>query len=130
MPRAKLITRFWWPRAVKRDQVKFLVDAQLPIALARWLTVEAGHEAIHVDQIGLRTAEDTPIWRYAIEHTYVIVTKDEDFASRIHQSSACPAVVWLRIGNCSRSALLDWFAPLLPKILRELDRGERLIEVR
>ncbi|MGC8552556.1 MAG: DUF5615 family PIN-like protein [Phycisphaerae bacterium] len=70
------------------------------------------------------------MWRYAIEHTYVILTKDEDFASRIRQSSTGPTVVWLRIGNCSRAALQDWFAPLLPKILRELDRGERLIEVR
>jgi predicted nuclease of predicted toxin-antitoxin system len=41
-----------------------------------------------------------------------------------------PAVVWLRVGNTSRRALLDWFTPLLPAILRDLQEGERLVEVR
>jgi predicted nuclease of predicted toxin-antitoxin system len=53
--------------------VKFLVDAQLPPALARWL-VEAGVEAQAVREIGLREANDTAIWRYAEEYGCVIVT--------------------------------------------------------
>jgi predicted nuclease of predicted toxin-antitoxin system len=44
--------------------VKFLVDAQLPPALARWLT-EAGYEAQAVREIGLREADDGAIWRHA-----------------------------------------------------------------
>jgi predicted nuclease of predicted toxin-antitoxin system len=39
--------------------VKFLVDAQLPSALAGWLR-EVGHEAAHVEDVGLREADDGP----------------------------------------------------------------------
>ena len=62
----------------------FLIDAQLPPALVRWLH-EAGHEATHVEDIGLREAEDNAIWTYALESGAVIVTKDEDFAARSNQ---------------------------------------------
>jgi len=43
---------------------------------------------------------------------------------------AAPAVVWLRIGNCTNRVLLAWLEPLLPEILRQLDAGQRLVEVR
>jgi predicted nuclease of predicted toxin-antitoxin system len=41
--------------------VNFLIDAQLPPALARWLR-EAGHGAAHVEDVGLRNADDVVIW--------------------------------------------------------------------
>jgi predicted nuclease of predicted toxin-antitoxin system len=44
--------------------VKFLVDAQLPPALAAWLR-EQGHEAQAVREVGLREAHDEVIWAYA-----------------------------------------------------------------
>ena len=61
--------------------MKFLIDAQLPPALARWLR-EAGHEASHVEDDGLRDAEDGAIWAHALKTGAIIVTKDEDFAAR------------------------------------------------
>ncbi len=109
--------------------MKFIIDAQLPPALALWL-VQAGHDARHVEDVGLREAPDTPIWRYAIEHETVILTKDEDFAVRVGQCPTSPTIVWLRVGNCSKRALLEWFVPLLPAILQEIKQGQRLIEVR
>ena len=42
--------------------MKFLVDAQLPPALARWLR-EQGYDAQHVEDLGLRDAEDRVIGR-------------------------------------------------------------------
>ena len=78
----------------------------------------------------MREAEDSPIWRYAVEHNAVLLTKDEDFASRVRQSRQSPVIVWLRIGNCSNRALREWFAPLLPEIVREIEQGQHLIEVR
>lgn len=109
--------------------MKFIVDAQLPPALARWLC-EQGHEAEHVQDIGLGEAEDSPIWRYALAQGAVLLTKDEDFASRVQQSRRTPVIVWLRIGNCSNRALREWFVPLLPDVLREIESGQRFIEVR
>ena len=46
--------------------MKFLIDAKLPPALAGWLR-EAGHEASHVEDAGLRDAEDGAIWAHALK---------------------------------------------------------------
>lgn len=60
----------------------------------------------------------------------MIITKDEDFAEWVRRGRQGPAVVWLRIGNSSNRALQVWLEPLLPVIIRKLESGERLIEVR
>jgi hypothetical protein len=39
------------------------------------------------------------------------------------------AVVWLRIGNCSNRALLQWLAPMFPHILDCLRQGQKLVEI-
>ena len=43
--------------------MRFLVDAQLPPALARWLA-ERGHIAEHVFDLGQTTADGRKIWEY------------------------------------------------------------------
>jgi predicted nuclease of predicted toxin-antitoxin system len=109
--------------------VKFLVDAQLPPALARWLR-EAGHDAQAVREVGLREAHDNDIWRQASATGAILVTKDEDFASRAQQDASGPVVLWLRVGNTSNRALRAWFLPQLPQILALIQQGVRLVEVR
>jgi len=84
---------------------------------------------VAVRNVGLREAEDESIWNYAETHRMVIITKDEDFAERVVRSSSGPAVVWLRIGNCSNRALLEWLVPLLPGIVERIELGDRLVEV-
>jgi len=107
--------------------MRFLVDAQLPPALALFLK-NAGHAAIHVFDVGLADATDEVIWRESQEKQYIIVTKDEDFAVKLLlDPKVC--VVWIRIGNCSNRALIQKLSPLLDGILERLDQGERLIEV-
>ena len=44
--------------------MRFLVDAQLPPALARWIT-EHGRDATHVADCGLAAADDRVIWQHA-----------------------------------------------------------------
>ncbi|WP_151445219.1 DUF5615 family PIN-like protein [Halomonas lysinitropha] len=110
--------------------MRFIVDAQLPPALARWLTAQ-GHHAEHVADIEMESASDGVIWRWAERHGAAIVTKDEDFAIwRNASEERSPTVVWLRINNTRRHELLHWFEPLLPQIVKALDQGEILIEVR
>jgi len=108
--------------------MKFIVDAQLPPALAQCLT-RLGHEAEHVVNVGLLGADDRSIQQYADEHNLVVITKDEDFTANLFLQKNNPAVIWLRVGNCSNQALLNWFLPILPKILLRLQEGEKLIEV-
>lgn len=108
--------------------MRFLVDAQLPSALARWLAAE-GYQAEHVSDCGLENARDTKIWLYAQDKDAVIITKDEDFALMRALKTEGPAVLWLRLGNTRKAALLSWFEPLLPDIIVALERGEVLLEV-
>ena len=108
--------------------MRFLVDAQLPPALARWL-VAAGHEAEHVADRDMQAASDAAIWDLALREHAAIVTKDEDFAQRRALTGTGPAVVWIRLRNTRRSELLAWFVAALPPILSALARGETLIEI-
>ncbi|WP_404421154.1 DUF5615 family PIN-like protein [Nibricoccus sp. IMCC34717] len=109
--------------------MKILVDAQLPPALAHWLT-EAGCDAVAVRDIGLREAEDSAIWQYAEKSGYIIVTKDIDFALRVQATTHGPCIVWLRVGNTSNAALRAWLIPRVPQILELLGQGVRLVEIR
>ncbi len=109
--------------------MRFLIDAQLPPALAA-LLVEHGHEADHVFEIGRADAPDRELWRFALEHGAVIVTKDEDFAEMVALEGQAPPVVWIRVGNTRRAALLGWFEPLIDRIVAMVERGDRLIELR
>ena len=108
--------------------MKFLVDAQLPPALAQFLRSK-GHEAKHVLDIDLVRTDDTTIWNHACQSALVIITKDDDFRDRVLLSEPKTSVVLLHVGNCSNRALLQWFAPLLSDIVEQLQAGERLIEL-
>lgn len=107
---------------------RFLIDAQLPPALARWL-VAKGHAAEHVNAIGLEDADDRRIWEYALRDAAVIVTKDEDFAIRKIMEPSGPIILWVRIGNTRKQALLDGFTTMLPSVLVSIESGEQLIEL-
>jgi predicted nuclease of predicted toxin-antitoxin system len=108
--------------------MRFLVDAQLPSALARWLSTK-GHEAEHVGDIGMQTASDAVIWDHAVSTLAAIVTKDEDFAQRKVLTKSGPIVVWIRLPNTRRRELIAWFETILPDIVAAMVRGETLIEV-
>ena len=108
--------------------MKFLVDAQLPPALARHLQA-LGHEAAHVEDHGLRHAEDPDIHAFASQHGFCVITKDEDFQLRWLFGRRDVPVLWLRCGNISNRELKERLTPLLDDIIQRLESGETLIEV-
>lgn len=108
--------------------MRFLVDAQLPPGLAIRLN-RVGHEAAHVFDIGLLTANDHDIWKHAESTNAVIVTKDEDFVTIRALNSQGPAIVWVRIGNVRNRELMDRFFAALPTTLAAIVRGETVIEL-
>ncbi|MFE8033083.1 DUF5615 family PIN-like protein [Thiohalocapsa marina] len=59
--------------------MRLLVDAQLPPALARWLSAQ-DDPADHVVDLGMDAVADRLIWQGAEQEGAVMVTKDEDFA--------------------------------------------------
>ncbi|MCA1809761.1 MAG: DUF5615 family PIN-like protein [Lentisphaerae bacterium] len=109
--------------------MRFLVDAQLPPALADWIQ-EKGYEAKAVRDMGLRDASDTDIWKFADQQKWVIVTKDEDFINFSLQASAPPGLVWIRIGNCANELLFTWLDLMWQDIVHILTSGETIVEIR
>lgn len=108
--------------------MKFLVDANLPPALAQWLASE-GHEAQHVADLGMQASADREIWQHARDSGACIVTKDEDFVLLQALDRAGPAVVWIRIGNAVRNVLMRRLPVLWPEVMSAIERGEKVVEV-
>ena len=108
--------------------MRFLVDAQLPIALARMLK-QLGHEAEHVADLGMMQTSDKLIWAWAKQNKSTLISKDEDFVI-LHNSDENPVrLVWIRVGNTRRKELLAWFERLLPLVEEKLTTGELLVEL-
>ena len=108
--------------------MRFLIDAQLPPGLAD-LLVATGHQAVHVEQVGLLSAADTEIWAYARKGQFVLVTKDQDFTALLGRDALGPAVLWIRLGNTTNRVLWQALRPRLDEIVEALEAGEALIEV-
>jgi predicted nuclease of predicted toxin-antitoxin system len=53
----------------------------------------------------------------------VILTKDADFAARRRASRNGPAVVWIRLGNTTKRALIERLLPVIPAIARAIEAG-------
>jgi predicted nuclease of predicted toxin-antitoxin system len=108
--------------------MKFLVDAQLPPALARWLSA-SGHDASHVADLGMKTAKDHIIWNEVSEKSVVLITKDDDFIE-LARIKPGPKIIWVRIGNSTRKHLLEKFEKALPALEAALQQGDVLVELR
>ena len=107
--------------------MRFLVDAQLPPALARLFTA-LGHPAEHVSDCGLLQASDESIRSYAANVAAVIVSKDEDFVNhRVLKDG--PPIVWVRLGNVRKATLLKRIEAECPRLVAALQDGEAVIEL-
>lgn len=76
--------------------MKFLVNNQLPVALARWLAAR-GLDACHVSDVGLEETSDPPIWDYAVAQDQVLISKDEDFLHLATRSGFAAPLIWVRL---------------------------------
>ena len=108
--------------------MKFIVDEQLPPALAEWLR-SIGHDAVHVYDLDMGAVQDTFIEQHARHTGAVIITKDEDFV-QIQRRIDGARILWLRLGNVRRAALLARIAADWATIIARLDGGEPVVEVR
>ncbi len=109
--------------------MKFLVDNQLPPALARHLETQ-GASCQHIGEVELDQATDREIWNHAAANGYTVISKDEDFLHLSIADPHGPPLIWVRLGNCRTPALLAAFDQCWPSVLMELNSGSKIIEVR
>lgn len=109
--------------------MKFLVDNQLPAALAEYLR-SRGFDCHHVLEVGLAEANDAAICKEAEAQDRIIISKDEDFFFFAKQPDAKIRLIWVRLGNCRTATLLQAFEIAWLQILAALDVGDRVIEIR
>jgi predicted nuclease of predicted toxin-antitoxin system len=104
--------------------VKLLLDANLSPKVARLLK-QAGHDAIHVGDIGLLSAPDPEILQAAAKEERVLLTADSDFGALLALGSlASPSVVLLRSADHLRPfEQAELIAANLPPITKDLEKG-------
>ena len=107
--------------------MRFLVDAQLPPALASWLR-ERGHEAHHVRDFGLDKVPDRDVAQRAIADGSIIVTKDSDFSRLVAKGPGC-RVLWFRFGNGTIRSLLRSLEPVMAEVEQAFAEGQQFVEV-
>jgi len=61
----------------------------------------------HVKTLGLINTDDAVIWEYAKTKGFVIVSKDSDFHQRSLLYGHPPKFVYLRLGNCPTSKIIQ-----------------------
>lgn len=72
--------------------MNFLIDNQLPPALARFIRDELHASATYVADVGMRDASDKEVWIYASKNDMVLVSKDEDFANTALQAATAKLI--------------------------------------
>ncbi len=82
--------------------MKLLFDENLSHKLARLLE-DLFPDSIHVRNVGLKAANDSLVWQYALTNDLILVSKDADMHQRSFLFGPPPKVVWVRLGNCSTS---------------------------
>jgi len=98
--------------------MKFVVDAQLPERVARWLQAP-GHEAIHTKDLpdGNRTPDST-INELSLREHYVVVTKDEDFVDTFLLRHEPYKLLLIATGNITNDDLERLFQHNLESIIQ------------
>lgn len=86
--------------------MKLLLDENLSRRIVPFLQT-AFPGSSQVALLGMESASDEDIWRYARANDFVIVSRDSDFQERSLVAGHPPQVIWLKIPNRSKTAVLN-----------------------
>ena len=109
--------------------VTLLFNQNLSYQLPR-LLADLYPESLHVLEIDLAVGGDNPIWDYAKERGFVIVTKDTDYRELSSRLGHPPKVALIRLGNCPVAAVESLLRERYGDILAlERDDSRGLLEL-
>lgn len=108
--------------------MKFLVDAQLPVRLARVLQ-SAGCDTIHTKDLPrLNATPDSEINLLSMQESRIVITKDRDFLDSFMINQQPYKLLILTTGNINNNQLIDLFVNNLPHLV-EIFEEHSLIEM-
>ncbi len=85
--------------------MKFLVDAQLPISLAKWLK-QRGYDTLHTRDLPQQNAtSDTKINEISLQQERIVITKDSDFVNSFMTIQKPYKLLLITTGNIKNSDL-------------------------
>ena len=87
--------------------MKFLIDAQLPLALAHFIRWN-GSECLHEFDLPLKDrTPDSEIRKICLQEGFILITKDRDFLDSHLLRKIPPKLLLISTGNISNRILLD-----------------------
>lgn len=102
--------------------MRFLIDNALSPRIAEGLN-KAGHDAIHVREIGLASATDDEILSHAKKDRRVIVSADTDFGTLLALKNApVPSLILFRRSDKRPLALLKLLIDTIDIIQEDVDK--------
>ncbi len=108
--------------------MKFLVDAQLPVRLARFLE-SAGYDTIHTkDLFNKNATSDTEINAVSIRDNRIVITKDYDFLNSFLTIKEPYKLLLITTGNINNLELEALFTANLQSLV-ELFNSNSYIEM-
>lgn len=85
--------------------MRFIVDAQLPRRLARWLASH-GHDVLHTLELpNANATPDAEISDLAYREGRIVVSKDGDFVDSHLVQGRPPKLLWIATGNMGNNEL-------------------------
>ncbi|MFH1098032.1 MAG: DUF5615 family PIN-like protein [Candidatus Desantisbacteria bacterium] len=109
--------------------MKIWVNAQLPPAIANWISENFNVEAVAVRELNLREATDLEIFTAARNASAIVMTKDSDFVELVNIHGTPPQVIWLTCGNTTNARLREILTQALPSAINLLESGEVIVEI-
>ena len=104
--------------------MKFLVDAQLPVRLAKFLQAN-GYDTLHTRDLPQQNAtSDTAINDISIEQERVVITKDADFVDSFLTIQKPSKLLLVSTGNIRNSELEEIFKNNLSTLVNLLQDND------
>lgn len=101
--------------------MKLLFDQNISFRVVRKI-IQDFPLAISVWDVGLYEEDDIPIWKYAKENDYTIVTQDNDFDNMYGLWGHPPKIIMIRTGKVSN-------VDLAKLLISRKDRIERFVNI-